>query len=161
MWLRFIVFIKKRFKAMKIRRIKLDICQLKIGLTWTPLLLFSSLRDFFLLLLSISAFFREPQTPAHRPITTSSPPQADAFTFTSCSPLLLPLLHFRAAAAERRSNRQSAGQLELAGTSTSRRFQAVQIGGKGLNSSFEPSILRFRLDFLISNFRVLDAICSI
>ena len=58
----------------------------------------------------------------------------------SSSPLPLLPLQPRAAAAENKSFRWSAGQVELAGTPTLRWFQAVQSGGKGLNSLVEPLI---------------------
>ena len=126
---------------------------INIGLTWPPFLLL--LHAFlFPFLFCFPSLLLRPTAEAAAPITTSFPPQADAFIFTSCSPHLLPLLHFREAAAAAAEEQQGSRLEKLghAGASTFRRLQAVQIGGKGLNSSNEPSILSFMLEFLDFHF---------
>ena len=138
---------------MKIRRIKLDICQLKKQASREPPFFFFSTRFFLSFSFLLSLLFcsvqqqkqqrRSPPSPSARPVATI------------CS-----FLSFIFAKQQQQQGSRL-DSLSSPKTSTSRRFQAVQIAGKGLNSSFEPSILRFSLDFLIFNFRVLDAICSI
>ena len=105
---------------------------------------FSFLPRFSSLLLpgSISASLLPAARTRPTPTTTKpSPPPASAV-------FLFSFLWFARSSSSSSSSsssgkqrlRWSAGQLELAGTLTLRWFQAVQSGGKGLNSMVEPSI---------------------
>ena len=141
---------KKFWSHEKLRGSKVEFFQFRRGHvrgTWPPLSFFFSRRLFFFLSSAIfssflASFLLLPARPPEHHRSSIS-----CYFLCSSSPLPLLPLQPRAAsaaaavvAAENRSFRWSAGQLELAGTPTLRWFQAVQSGGKGLNSMVEPSI---------------------